>query len=436
MADLNDLQSATAVKLAGAGITGSESYFANVTSDGKLKTEIYPERSDKDAFGRNRISIPNLIDSMHFEQVPHDLLMNSSTTGAATITHSQADSALVLTCGTASGDRAIRQTKRYITYNPGIGYIFTFAINAGAKKTNVSKRWGYFDDLNGAFFEQDGSNLKVITRTNQSGSAVNTVVNQSSWNIDTLDGTGASGITLDETKHNLFIIDCAWHGAGPVRFGVHIGGKIYYCHQIVSGNTLIYPYTRTTVLPLRVELQNTGTTVSSTSINWIGMSSSSENGSTKLIPNYSFSASNALTSKSVSTTMIPLIAIRPKTTFSGITNRIPVMLDSYDIFTSATYLYYQVILNPTLTGAVFNSVNTNSSVEYDVSSTSYTGGTIISEGYTTNTTKGGIQLPSELDQFTVGLNIAGTTSDIILITGQSTSNNNQTYSVIRWNEFQ
>ncbi len=393
-------------------------------------------KAANDVFGRARVNIPRIITSLHFAQSSHDFLMNSSTTGGATITHTPASSSITLSCGTASGDTAIRQTKRYVKYNAGIGYIFTFAANLGAKKTNVRKRVGIFDSLNGAFFEQDGSNLKVVVRTSQSGSAVDTAVNQSSWNLDKLDGTGASGLTLDETKHQLWVIDHIWHGAGPVRFGVHIGGKLIYVHQVLSGNTLTIPFMRTPVLPLRLEIENTGTAASSTSITAVCVTATAENGSTDVVPSYSFHVSNGLTSKSVSGTYIPLLSIRPKLLLNSIINRTPVVPDNFDIFTSAAYLNYRLVLNPTLTGSSFSSVNDFSAVEYDTSATAYSGGTVISNGYTTNTTKGGIKITDVLDQFLLGLNIAGDSADILTIVAASNSNNQPTYSTISWSEYQ
>ncbi len=394
------------------------------------------DKAQTDAFGRQRVNIPNMITSLHFTQSSHDFLMNTTTTGTASATFSPAESALRLSVGTASGDSVIRQTKRYVKYNPGIGYVFTFALAVGAKKTNVRKDWGVFDNLNGFFFHQSGTALAIVTRSNASGSAVDTVVNQSSWNLDKLDGTGASGLTLDETKHQLWVIDHIWHGAGPVRFGVHIGGKIIYVHQVVSGNTLTLPFTRSPVLPLRVELTNTGTSASTTNFDVVCMTATAENGASDLVPSYSFHASNGLTSKSVSTSYIPLLSIRPRTTHNTIVNRTPIVPNTYDIFTNAAYLNFRIVLNATLTNANFAAVNTFSAVEFDTAATAYTGGTVISDGYTTNTTKGSVRIADTLEQFLLGLNIAGNTADILTIVAAASANNNPTYSVISWSEFQ
>ena len=60
---------------------------------------------------------------------------------------------------------------------------------------------------------------------------------QSSWNIDKLDGTGASLMTLDLTKMQMFYIDYTWYGAGAIRFGFkNTRGEVVYCHRIANNN--------------------------------------------------------------------------------------------------------------------------------------------------------------------------------------------------------
>ena len=75
--------------------------------------------------------------------------------------------------------------------------------------------------------------------------STDTWVAQSSWNGDTLDGTGASGVTIDPTKANVYRIGMEYLGAGAVTFEVEIakaGKKPYF--QVV--HTLLFPNTRTT----------------------------------------------------------------------------------------------------------------------------------------------------------------------------------------------
>lgn len=61
---------------------------------------------------------------------------------------------------------------------------------------------------------------------------------QSDWNIDKLDGTGVSGITLDTSKLNIFQIQFRWLGAGEIRWAVEnpLNGDLIYFHHIHYSN--------------------------------------------------------------------------------------------------------------------------------------------------------------------------------------------------------
>ena len=82
---------------------------------------------------------------------------------------------------------------------------------------NLKQKVGFFDANNGIFFYADGTTLKIVRRTYTSGAAVDTEISQSSWNGDKLNGTGASGFTLDPTKSNILFIDVEWLGVGSVE---------------------------------------------------------------------------------------------------------------------------------------------------------------------------------------------------------------------------
>jgi hypothetical protein len=77
---------------------------------------------------------------------------------------------------------------------------------------------------------------------------------QSEWNLDTMDGNGPSGFTLDLTKMQMFYIDYSWYGAGFVRWGLRgIDGTVYYVHKLLNNNTNSEAYMRSGNLPGRYE---------------------------------------------------------------------------------------------------------------------------------------------------------------------------------------
>jgi len=77
---------------------------------------------------------------------------------------------------------------------------------------------------------------------------------QSSWNIDKMDGTGASLMNIDLTKMQMFYCDFTWYGAGAVRFGFKNNrGEVIYCHRIPNNNVNTEAYMRSGNLVGRYE---------------------------------------------------------------------------------------------------------------------------------------------------------------------------------------
>lgn len=88
----------------------------------------------------------------------------------------------------------------------------------------------------------------------QISKTINTRYAQSTWNIDKMDGTGASLTTLDLSKMQMFYIDYTWYGAGAIRFGFKNNrGEIIYCHRIPNNNVNYEAYMRSGNLPARYE---------------------------------------------------------------------------------------------------------------------------------------------------------------------------------------
>ena len=78
---------------------------------------------------------------------------------------------------------------------------------------------------------------------------------QSSFNIDKLDGTGASGFNLDITKIQMWMLDYSWYGAGAIRFGVkNARGEFIFAHRIAHANSLTEAFMRSGNMPARYEV--------------------------------------------------------------------------------------------------------------------------------------------------------------------------------------
>ena len=372
-----------------------------------------------DAFGRFRVSQPFNVFDMQFTYGLEPLFFEEIKTGTGDVTHVANSSAVRLTTGGTGDANGVKfQTGEYFRYQPGKSQFVVFTCILGSKTSNVRKRIGYFDDENGFFFEQDGSNLKVVRRTKTSGSVVDNAVNQSSWNLDVLNGSGSSGITLDETNDNIYIVDFQWLGAGRIRFGFDFGGQITYAHEMKFANTEAVPFTVTGDLPFRAEIFNTASAAGTTTYDFTCVGIASEGGFNPLgIPG---SAQNVtLRNVTAVNDPLPIISIRPRTSLNSITYRGIIIPKSYAIMSEDTSIRYEIILNGSLTGASFANVDTtNSGVQVDVAATAISGGLIIDSGFVTGAkdkTESGHIGEDLMNKLFLSNDAAGTTADILTI---------------------
>jgi hypothetical protein len=396
-----------------------------------------PSDGTTDAFQRVRTSSPTTLFDYTAQYNKGTTFRWAETTATgATITHVPNSSAVQLTITTTSGSKAVRQTKHYFRYQPGKSQQIFITGVMGAVKANTRQRIGYFDGNNGLFFEQDGTNRRVVRRTNTSGTPTDNAVNQSSWNIDKMDGTGTSGITLDFSKTQIFVIDFQWLGVGRVRFGFDVGGVLYYCHEMIHANVLTVPYSTTAILPLRFELEATGTVADATAMDIICMAVLSEGGF-ETSGSYTFTAGNGITSIGV-TTRRPILSIRNRATFNSIVNTVAAIPTLIDVTAQTNGALIELVYNGTLTGASYTNVNTNnSSMEVDTSATVISGGTTIGSFYVisgSGSTKGG-STANIRDQFRMSYDTLASAGDILSIVGTSFSGTSNLTSLINWAEF-
>jgi hypothetical protein len=335
------------------------------------------DTAQRDAFARLRVSEPVTTFDNQFQYRLQPLLWESILTNGGTAA-AQANASSVLLTVSTNGDQVVRQSHRYFRYQPGKSQFIAMTAVMGALKANTRQRIGYFDAQNGVFFQQDGTNLAVVQRSFTSGSAVDTVVTQANWNIDKLNGTGPSGITVDMSKAQIFVIDFQWLGVGRVRVGFDINGTIYYGHQFKNGNAIGSVYMTTANLPVRYELAMTGATTATT-MTQICQSVVSEGGFED-VRGLFFTASNGANSISV-TTRRPVMSIRPKATFAGLTNRGLIEPLQVETLVGGGNALVEVVYQGTLTGASFSSVDPNSLTESDTSATAISGGTVILSFY-------------------------------------------------------
>ena len=368
-------------------------------------------KNNFDAFGRLRVSQPfTLFDSQN--RYAADPSFDTSLTGSGTSTFLTNESAVSLAVTTASGDKVIRQTKRYFPYQPGksLALLTTFVMAAG--KANLRQRVGYFDPNNGLFLQRNGTELSFIIRTYTGGSADDTrKVVQSAWNGDPLDGSGASGITLDTTKAQILFADFEWLGVGSVRVGFVIDGQYITAHTFDNANEVTSVYMQTATLPLRIEIENTAATASSSSMKQICSTVISEGGYEQTSVERVARRSTTLTG--IGTSFVPLVSIRLASDSLGAVilpkqvRVLPIANGDYEI---------ALVRNATLTGASYDTT-TFASVDFDVTATAMSGGDIVLNEYATATNQAAAQAQNDLlynFDMQLGATIAGT-SDVYTV---------------------
>jgi len=292
---------------------------------------------------------------------------------------------------------------------------------------------------NGIFLEQVSTGASIVRRTKTSGVAVDTAVAQTNWNLDKLDGSGTSGITLDLSKAQILVIDLQWLGTGRVRVGFDIGGTIIYAHQFLNSNSITTVYMTTANLPLRYELEATGAIGASTTMKQICSSVISEGGFEEG-RGLSFSASNPLAGKAI-TTRAAVITIRPKSTFNSIPNRGQIILDHLDTMVVTNNAFYEIVYNGTLGGtATYTSVDANSLVEFDTASTTVSGGTVIESGYLAAGAGNGANAVSQVSEvglnsrLAIALNAAGNIADTITFVATAQTGTSTVNATFEWKE--
>lgn len=244
-------------------------------------TMIKPDNNNHDLFGRLQIS-----DS--FTLFKSNMYTNNGAgfdqllTGTGQVIYNSGFPHEFLKVS-ASGDKVIKQSHFYIPYIPGKAMTImasgTLVTNINA--TNVRSRIGIFDDLNdkvkdtvktgsGFYFEFLDGSVSVGYRTSMSESEtptlsqVDTIIDQSQWNLDKMDGTGDSGIIVDFAKRNIFVITYQWLGVGSAMFGIAYNNKTIWCHEMnfeggLYGTNPTVAHISRGSLPIRYEIEAVST---------------------------------------------------------------------------------------------------------------------------------------------------------------------------------
>lgn len=352
-----------------------EEYNGTIATGGLPITEA--DTLDIDAFGRKRVSNTAQRYDIEFIYDKQPLLTNEITNNG-TVTHNANTRDLTLSLASAGvNDVAKIQSNYYIPYTPGNSQLI---------------------ELTGTLDNADigGGTAQLFLRTKISGTVAETVVDQTNW-----DNPVANA---DWSTSQIFFMDFQSLKVGRIRYGLVRGGIPTALHEIHNDNTRLSGYWQSPSLPVYWKLYN-DTTYTYAEIgygdedNAIGFryritanasmtmraicgTVKSEGGKDLLdMPGYQFSADNNVTPITSSTTLVPILTIRNKTTFNSISHMGLLIPQSFELSVNNP-VKYEVLLNASLTGASYADVNaTNSATEYDVTASAVSGGTRVLSGY-------------------------------------------------------
>lgn len=350
--------------------------------------------TNTDAFGRLRVSNPfTLFDGQ--SRFAADSSYSYVTSTGGTTAYNTNKSSVNLNVTTASGSTAVSQTYRVFPYQPGKSLLTMQTFTMNTAKTNLVQRIGYFGLQNGVFLSQGiggtESTLAFTIRTFTGGTVDDTrIVTQNNWNGDKLDGTGASGVTLDVTKTQILWFDFEWLGVGNVRCGFIINGQYVTCHTFQNANTQTLVYMQTAILPLRYEITNTGVTSGASTLQMICSTVICEGGYEQTSQPY-IARTGGTTGTTVGTAFVPIVSIRVNSSYYGAV----VIPSNYEFLPIGTGNYeIALIKNATLTGATWASTLASGQVDLDTAATALTttADNIVKSSFSTATNQGSISV--------------------------------------------
>lgn len=399
-----------------------------------------PSGTAVDAFGRARGSQPvTLFDS--FNRYEDNGKFSTANTAGGTFTYSANAATMSLTVNTTSGAKVQRETTKVFAYQPGKSLLVMNSVVFNAPQTNLVQKVGYFNDRNGVFLEQTGTTIRFGLRSFINGSVSHTYANQADWNVDTLLGgvsTSPSQVTLDLTKAHIFWVDIEWLGVGSVRCGFVIDGQFVHCHTFHHANIIASTYMSTACLPVRYEIENTGTTAAPATLRQICTSVISEGGYEIRGKSRSYGQEPTAAQQralAVAGTYYPIVSIRLDPTKN---DGIAVPKDISIAPVNSAIYKYRLVLGPTLTGAFWTSAGSDSCVEYDANNvTTMTGGTVLSSGLinATNQAAASVSLDGELFKYQLERNGLANTSVILTVAMTSSAATCNVVATIDWQEF-
>lgn len=234
-----------------------------------------------------------------------------------------------------------------------------------------------------SFADTDTTGVAVTVANGVTGAAsTDTWTAQASWNVDVMDGTGASGMTLDPTKGNVYQI-AFQSGFGDIEYYIEDSetGRFVLVHRNKYSNANTTPSVSNPTLPLYAETTNTtnNTAMVIDAVCFGGFIAGPQQPDNLLT---SIVAENT----SIGTTEEPIVTVANHIIYQSKENRAAVRLNAVllanESSSGSKNLIVRVRVDSDISGGSsepsFSDVNANTSVlTVDTSSDSVTGGQVL-----------------------------------------------------------
>ena len=354
-----------------------------------------------DAFGRARSSQPyTLFESFHRYEDNGRITTANSATGSS-FTHLPNESSILCQITNTANSYVYRESARVFAYQPGKSLQILESFVLSPPQNGLRQRYGYFSTQNGFYLEQEDSNIYFVKRSYVTGSVVNTRIAQAEWNKDPLDGTGPSKITLDLKQAQILFIDVEWLGVGSVRMGFVIDGQLIHCHTFNHANeaNANSTYITTACLPIRAEIENYNSMANTANLKVVCSTVISEGGfQVRGRPKTAGREPNNIMTLTTAGVYYAVAAIRLKSNRSdGVI--VPRNITLLPIGGNSGRFRYKIVTGATVTGGSWVDAGSDSSVQYNISGTTITGGTDIISGYTSVSNQSGGNIDIGGDDF-------------------------------------
>ncbi len=282
----------------------------------------------QDGFGRLRVSNPFTLLDANFYTDRGLYNWAEIESGGGTVEY-KINTPHVNLVSTPSGGRVVRQTRRYAPYQPGKSFLgmMSGVLELSGGVVGAIAKIGMFDDIadmtvagtikpgNGYYFQLSGTDLSIVERSGETGTQVDNVIPQASWNVDPLDGTGPSKVTIDVSTRQIFFIELEWLGVGTASVGIVHDREFVLCHSFHHANQAggQTAYVDRGSLPVRYELVTAVGATGTATTRQVCSVVISEGGIALDTPRSSvFSTDRGNNTISISTVETPVISLRIK----------------------------------------------------------------------------------------------------------------------------